>query len=246
MKQNQLEAIYRQYQPIDCIILDFDGTFIREHILIIWVLFLLIKSKLSIKRKFLFFFNSFSRGAISSLFSSGRLTSEWAVRLAYKTFQGIDVNTIDEMINYKKGKKGYAVNLNTEVTDILEIMLCNTSVMPEIWIYSQGSFNYVIRKFMQRRDVKDCLNKIGICADSIIINANELETDDNGKFTGTLSGKIQTKFNRINDLNKNTVFIGDSKDEAALKKMELQTVKFINWTNVGATGRSPLHGISNI
>ena len=233
MKQAKLERICRQYQPIDCIILDFDGTFIQEHILITWVMFLLVKSKLTIKQKCLFFFNSFFRGAVSMLFSSQTLTSEWAVKLAYKTFKGIDINTIDHMLNYKNKQKGYIVNLNTKLTKLLAL-LYNSSGMPEIRVYSQGSFNYVIQKFIQRSDVKKCLNRIGICADSIVINANELETDKNKKFTGILSSKVQTKFNRINNLNKNTVFIGDSKDEAALKKINLQTIKFINWKKLSA------------
>lgn len=87
---------------------------------------------------------------------------------------------------------------------------------------------------MERKDVKDRLSKIGISPDSIIIDANELETDDNNKFTGILSGRIQTKFNRVKNINENTIFIGDGKDEAALKKTGLQAVKFINWKKLPA------------
>lgn len=229
IKQNKIEKIFRQDKTIESIILDFDGTFIKEHILIIWVLFLLLKSRLSINQKIFFFFNSFFRGIASMIFSSCSLTSEWAVQFAYKTFRGIDINTVNHMLNYKKGKKTYAVNLNTAMTDMLAVLLRNTRAVPEISIYSQGSFTYVIRAFLQRQDVKACLENMGIGINSIVINANELETDDNGRFTGNLSGKIQTKFNRIHHMDKSAVFIGDSRDEAVIKKMGLQAVKFINW-----------------
>ena len=101
-------------------------------------------------------------------------------------------------------------------------------------IESQGSFNYIIKAFLNRKDVEAMLNQTGICGKSISIKANELEIDKQGKFTGRLAGGVRTKYNRIYQIKKNALFIGDEKDEAVLRKTGVQGVSFVNWKKLVA------------
>lgn len=214
---------------VGTIALDFDGTLINEHVLTRWVRFLLLKSDLSVGRKCLFLLDSVIRGGVSMIFSSRMSTSVWSVKLAYSTFRGIDKNTIGEMINHRGHSGAFAITLNPTVLNLLEILRSRQKPKPDIEIHSQGAFTDAIRTFLNRKDVENRLKTLGMYPESITIVANNLEMNDAGKCTGKLIGAVCTKFDRIRKCRENTLFIGDDKDEAALRTMGVGKVRFLNW-----------------
>lgn len=237
----KLFPIQFQNEQIDLIVVDFDTTLIRENTLIQWVLFLLLKSDLTSKRKFFLLLNSFYRGLVSMLFSLFPSMAERAVRIAYKTFEEVEVKTVYDLVSNKlQWKGGYAINLNTKLLKVLQAIMdyskTNTASKSKIVIYSQGSFMLAIKAFLQRKDVISQLKKAGIWIDrsnktSIIANNLEIMND---RFTGKLISPILTKYNRLKMLPENSIFIGDNKDEAALRRMGENTVKFLNWKRIPA------------
>lgn len=222
--------------PVGTIALDFDGTLINEHVLTRWVRFILLESEMTIARKCVFLFDSFVRGGLSLIFASRIATSVWAVKLAYRTFRGIDINTIEEMINYQDRKGVFALTLNTAVLRLLKDLLAGQNPKPRIEIHSQGSFAAAIRSFLKRRDVAARLKALDIPLESIAVFANTMAVDRHGKFTGRLRGGICTKFSRIKNLKTDTLFIGDDKDEAALHLMDPGKFRFLNWKKWGVRG----------
>lgn len=233
--------------PPGIIVLDFDGTFIRESILVKWVLFLLLHENLPLHRKIHFFCSSMCRGFLSLFFSSFPATSEQAVKTAFKAFRGINGSSIEKMICHRMSfpfrfmrilpsgisADPHTVHLNPQLLAILRKIFSENAVFPEIRIYSQGSFPLAIRSFLQREDVRNELRHMGIQPEKIILDVNEPEIGADGSFTGRLQGRIRTKYNRIYHLDENCLFIGDDADERVIRKTGLHHLHFINWKKWG-------------
>lgn len=211
------------------IAMDFDDTLINGHVLTNWVRFVFLKSDLTLIRKLVFLTESFFRGMLSMLLASWPATSEWAVKCAFNAFRGIDVSTVDKMINYRGDDRKFVIDLNSALLEVLESLLSRGNPVPDIEIHSQGSFMYAIRTLLSRNDVKHRLETYGISPESITIIANNLEINDNGRFTGKLIGVICTKFSRTRKIKNNALFIGDDKDEAVIRKFKAKKFRFINW-----------------
>ncbi|GBC61045.1 hypothetical protein DENIS_2005 [Desulfonema ishimotonii] len=232
------DLIPRTTQPAERIVLDFDGTLIREHILTSWVRFILFRSDMPSRRKFLFFFSSLWRGIASVLLSPHPARAEQAVRIAFKAFSGVEKQTLSDLVHHRSGKKqAYAISLNTELLPLLSAIRENMPPETGIQICSQGSSADAIREFLNRPDVASRLKGAGISADTIPVLANEMETDRAGHFTGKLKGHVVTKFNRLEQIRNHPIFIGDDKDEAALRKSGIRTEAFINWKKEAAPRR---------
>ena len=105
---NEVTDSMSQNQDTFTIYVDFDATFINENFLIKWVLFVLLESGMSVTKKFSFSLKSFYRGVLSLLSASHPGSSKWAVRLAYKTFEGIEIDIVNEFISYERNNGSYA------------------------------------------------------------------------------------------------------------------------------------------
>jgi hypothetical protein len=217
-----------------CIALDFDGTLISEHVLISWVLFLLRHSGWPAKRRLSFMVKSVVRGAAAMIFSRWPACAPWAVRTAFGAFDGVEERTLAALVHFRANRrppeKARALNLNPAVAAILKRLVESCRMHPEICIYSQGSCREVIQQFLGRADVRDRFDEIGVSAASVLIHANVLETDGEGRFTGAVQGDILTKFTRLHMMPDQAVFIGDDEDESVFKRMDRGcTVRFVNW-----------------
>jgi len=167
------------------------------------------------------------------LLSRYRNQSERAVAIAYRTFRDIEVESILDLMRsrpvWKSG--GRAINLNVELVQVLQKVIESirrkTASEPKVVISSQGSFALAIGTFLERDDVVAQMARINIRIDPDSIVANRLEVMD-GRFTGKLTAPVITKYNRLKLFPKNSVFIGDDKDEAVLRRMARSRVKFVN------------------
>ncbi len=219
---------------VEVLIVDFDKTFIRENLLTQWVLSLLLGARLSGRSKISFFLKSLYGGISSILLSRRQSQAERAVRIAYKTFQGIEIESIQDLIGKKSIWKndGHAINLNIPLVQILRRVVDSirreTSREPRVIISSQGSSALAIKTFLEREEVAEQMARLEIRVDSDSIIANRPEVVD-GRFTGRLIAPIITKYNRLKLFPKNSVFIGDDKDEAVLRQMANSGVKFVNY-----------------
>lgn len=228
--------------PVAHIIVDFDNTLIRENLLIEWVLSILLESRISFKDRLGFLLKSICRGLLSILLSRYPCFSERAVRIACGTFRDVQITSLhDLMLKKQRWKKGYAINLNIELVAVLEKIMAEVrqlkSTEPRIVITSQGSFTSAIRLFLKRQDVLQQLTKAGIPvepADEYSIIANRLEVSNN-RFTGRLIPPVITKHNRLKSLPQNALFVGDGKDEAAIKRSGVSGVTFINYRKDSAS-----------
>ncbi len=209
---------------ISRVMIDFDETFIKEQTLVTWVFHIFFHSELSFSGKIVFLIKALFMGAISILASGCKATSECGVRIAYMAFKGIKTATMDDMI-----KKG-ALNLNKNTMMILRDVMKKTRHKPLFFIVSQGSPHCLIRRFLKKEDVMIFFKSIGIDPQSIIIHANNMESE-NGKFTGKIRNPVETKFSRIEKMVPGMVFIGDGKDEKLLKNLLIRDVRFINREN---------------
>ena len=229
-------------EPIDYLVIDFDKTLIRENLLIEWVLFLLFQSNFDFKERMTFLLKSICRGLTSFLLSQFSCFSERAVEIAYGNFRNVRTKSIHELIYEKsKWKKGFAINLNTDLLEILQKILIvirpGTSSRPKIIITSQGSFALAIRIFLERQDVVEHMKSAGISVDTSRkdhIIANRLEAIDD-RFTGLAIPPVVTKHNRFASFPPNALFVGDGKDEYALKRMGKTDVTFINYKKIAAS-----------
>jgi hypothetical protein len=228
-------------ESIDSIVVDFDQTFIRESLLIQWVLFIVFNSTIAPQKRLMFLFKSICRGFLSISLSHSPRYCEQAVRSAFGALSGFPVSNIDDFILHRWKRKGrYAINLNTDLLQVLQntisILRNNNLPRPRLIISSQGSFLLAIRTFLRREDVVAQLARISICpffgADTgSTFITNQLETRE-GKFTGRLIPPVVTKYNRLQLFPGNTLFIGDGKDEAILKRLDGSGVRFLNYTKI--------------
>ena len=231
---NEVTYSMSQAQDTFTIYVDFDETFINENFLIKWVLFVLLESGMSVTKKLFFSLKSFYRGVLSLLSASHPGSSKWGVRLAYKTFEEIEIDIVNEFISYERSN-GHMLSLNTKVIRILEHSihyLAQYVSTPHITIYSQGTFKYAIETLLKREDVATQLKNSGITIGSV--RANTLKRIHN-KFTGELSSSTITKHTRVEELSKNSansLFIGDNKDEEAIKKIGKGNINFLNYSKV--------------
>lgn len=229
-------------QPIaevpDVIVVDFDKTFIRENLLTAWVFFVLFKSRLQQRKKLLFLFKGFTRGVTSFLLSHHSSWAELAVKIAYGTFRNVPTESLRGFIMNRTGRTGgFTLTLNTELVAVLQRLIGmaqpEASSQPKIVISSQGSSHFAITTFLTRPDVVEALRKAGIGIDpadnrSIVANSQEVINDH---FTGRLLPPIITKYNRLHAFPEKALFVGDSKDEWALRTLGKNQVKirFINY-----------------
>ena len=223
------------------IVVDFAETLVKERPMIEWVLFELKNREVSLWRRFLFMFNSFTRGLLSIVFGRFRATSEWAAKVAYMSFRGVSEKSLERMINQKK------LNLNPEAMELLSSLKLVWEAFPpefrrDMWgedplhsddpshllgvsIYSQGTCARAIELFTQRQDVVEALEQMGFHVSSIV--ANKLELMD-GRFTGHITGRIITKYSKIESLPKGSIFIGDNRDQKVIIGMKDGEFEFIN------------------
>ncbi len=223
------------------IVVDFAETLVKERPMIEWVLFELKNREVPLWRRVLFMFNSFTRGFLSIVFGRFRATSEWAAKVAYMSFRGVSEKSLERMINHKK------LNLNPEAMDMLSSLKLVWEAFPpelrrnfcggglqlsedpphllEFSIYSQGTCAKAIELFTQRQDVVEALKQVGFHVSSIV--ANNLELSD-GRFTGRITGRIITKYSKIEGLPKGSIFIGDNRDQKVIIRMKDREFEFIN------------------
>jgi hypothetical protein len=186
-------------------------------------------------------FNSFTRGFLSMVFGRFRATSEWAAKVAYMSFKGVSEKSLKRMINHNK------LNLNPEAMELLSSLKLVWEGFPpelhgnlrggglkrsedpphllEFSIHSQGTCARAIELFTQRQDVVEALEQMGFRVSSIM--ANNLELSD-GKFTGRITGRIVTKYSKIESLPKGSIFIGDNRDQKIVIRMKDREFEFIN------------------
>lgn len=221
-----------------CIALDFDGTLIREHVPVAWVLFLLRRSGWPAGRRFSFLLKSIARGAAAMALSRWPACAPLAVRAAFAAFRGVEEESLEKLVDCRKMRRGaldaYVLNLNPAVTAMLGEIVASWGVPPEIRIYSQGSSREVIRQFLGRTDVRERFAAIGIQTPAIAVYANVLETDGCGCFTGVIRSGVLTKFSRPAMLPEHAIFIGDDGDEGVFRRVGGKVpVRFINWRRHG-------------
>lgn len=222
-------------RPEPCrIVLDFDGTLISEHLLIVWVLFLLRCSGWPAKRKMGFMVKSLLRGGAAMMLSRRPVWAPRAVRTAFGTFRGVEEKSLAALVQSRSARrrpaKANTLNLNPAVMTIVEHIVASSRRIPEIHIVSQGSSRDAVRQFIRRSDVRDRFEAIGISTASLLLHANQMETDGDGRYTGVIQGDILTKFNRIDMMPGDTFFIGDDEDEIILKRRGGNSrINFINW-----------------
>jgi hypothetical protein len=217
------------------IVVDFDGTLTEEHFLVQWVLFTLFRSKTAGVNKPVFLLRSLCSGIAALWLSRDPSQSERAVRLAYKSLQGAEADSLDALVAHRPfWKRGFALNLNRRTLTILKHLLTHSqtgsSKGAKVVIWSQGAPKTAIESFLRRIDVSQSLIQAGIQVDptdSDAILANQLIVDDD-RFTGQLQPPVTTKFNRLHFLPPDAVLVGDDEDEAAFFKLGRKPVRFIN------------------
>ena len=160
------------------VFVDFDATLIQENFLVQWVRFSVLKSRLPLLTKLIFMVKSFLRGTASIAASRFQRGSEWAVRLAYRTFEGVHEEEIGNFINFLNNNRHF-INLNGNTLNIMAVVCAiirrTMGSDPKIVIYSQGSSECAIRAFLGRPDVRMEFERSGITHDplrSISIRAN--------------------------------------------------------------------------
>ncbi len=247
-------TLSQEKQGIRTIVLDFDGTMTCENILPNWVFFLLLRPGMPFDQKLFFFCSSMVRGFLSLLFSRFARTAEKGVKLSYMNFKGIKTDTVEKLICgpaprllsiinllwYGKSPDEMAIHLNRKLVPVLRHVIQHCETMPEIRIYSQGSFPLAIQSFLQRQDVKTALDSVGICSDAVSLEVNEPEMEKDSFFTGRLKGKIRTKYSRIYGLDESCIFIGDDADERVIRRAGLNKVRFVNWKTIFVSVKNSL------
>jgi len=248
-------TVSQEKQEIRTVAVDFDGTVTWEHILPNWVFFLLLRQGMCFRQKIFFFCGSMVRGFLSLLFSRFPHLAEKGVKLSYMNFKGMETDTVEELIcgpaprflrlisRFQHGENPdeMIIHLNRKLMPVLRHVTGMCRTMPEIIIYSQGSFPLAIRTFLQRSDVKNALNSVGICSEAVLLEVNEPEIKKDKIFTGRLKGKIHTKYNRICNLNESCLFIGDDADERVIRRAGLEKVRFVNWKRISISVKNPLN-----
>jgi len=217
-----------------CIALDFDGTLILEHVPIVWVLFLLRFSNWTLIRRLAFMVKSAVRGTAALMLSRGAAWAPWAVRATFGAFKGVEVASLAALVHGAPMPSTpgsvHTLHLNPSVMTILRAILGSFRSHPEVHVYSQGSSREVVQRFLDRSDVRKCFNEIGVSPAAIVVHANRMIADRNGCFTGAVEGMILTKFNRLEMMPHQAVFIGDDEDERILNRLPLEKrIQFINW-----------------
>ncbi|MEZ4527556.1 MAG: hypothetical protein R2941_16670 [Desulfobacterales bacterium] len=238
-----MKTLMQKNSSIRTLVLDFDGTLICENILPNWVLVILLHPGLCLRQKVLFFCNSMIRGFLSLLFSRFAKTAERGVKVACMNFRGIETDTAEKLIcgpaprllrlisRFLHGTHPdeTAIHLNQKLLPVIQHVIEQCETVPEIRIYSQGSFPLFIRMFLQRKDVESALQRAGIRADAVFLEVNEAEMKKNRVFTGRLREPVRTKYSRIYGLDESCLFIGDDADERVIRKSGLENVRFVNW-----------------
>lgn len=217
------------------IAIDFAETLVRERPMIKWVLFELRYGNRSIWWKILFIINSFARAVISIIFGKFRYTNEWSARLAYKNFKGMTEDSIKCLVNATKGGK-YLLNINHKfigvISEIQKDKKLSDKEHIELSIHSQGTCKKMIDLFIDRDDIKSSFDTMKIKVTKIY--ANNLEVSK-GKFTGNIIGQIITKHNKIDNIPKGCIFIGDNHDEKAILSSKSRDFEFINLQRIHET-----------
>lgn len=231
---DQMNMPHEHRIGVRCIALDFDGTLISEHVLIAWVLFLLRHSGWPAKRRLSFLVKSVFRGGAAMIVSRRPAWAPWAVRTAFGAFAGVEKKTLADLVyfraNGRPAKKKHVLNLNPAVMALLKSIVKSCGIHPEIRVYSQGSSREVIQQFLERADVRDRFNEIGVSAASVAVHANGMAIDGGGRFTGAIQEDIVTKFSRLRAMPDQSVFIGDDEDENVFKQLGGGcTIRFVNW-----------------
>ncbi len=207
---------------------DFAETLVRERPMVKWVLFELINGNSPIWWKIFFAINSFVRGVISIVFGKFRYTSEWSARLAYKNFKGINENNIKCLVNDTKGGR-YLLNINPKFIGVISKIRKDKKLSDEehveLSIHSQGTCKKMIELFIDRDDIKSSFDIMKIKVTEIY--ANNLEVYK-GKFTGNIIGQVITKHNKVDNIPKGCIFIGDNHDEKTIINSESRNFEFIN------------------
>lgn len=222
------------------IIVDFDKTFIKEHLLIQMILFTVFFSPMHFLSRLRFFIRAALCGLLSPVLSRFRSTNDMGVKIAYSSLRGISESMILEFVDRRK-RNGYWINVNEHTIKILN----EIDKFPKIWeagipsliVSSQGSPRIAIEWFMNRVDVKERiadLSNYKSLIPSLTCNANIMEFR-NGIATGRLVAPIISKTQRLQQVMKSTdpcIFIGDSEDERAIKQNITPNVCFLNVNKV--------------
>lgn len=204
------------------IAVDFAETLVKERPMIEWVLFELRNEEISLWQKLRFLLNSFTRGPLSIVFGKFQATSRWAAKLAYASFKGLSEKSLENFVNNK-------LNLNHRLIDVISAIKQRRGIKPQISIHSQGTCSIAIELFTKRSDVSEAISQAGFYISSIV--ANQMEVKE-GKFTGKLIGHIITKHNKHLGIPKGSIFVGDDRDEKAIKKLKDKEFEFINYNNL--------------
>lgn len=168
-----------------CIVLDFDGTLISEHLLTAWVLFLFHRAGWPARRRLTFLIKSLVRGAVAMIFSRWPACEALSVRTAFGAFRNVEEKSLEALVQHRatSGRRNgmHVLNLNPVVLSILDHLAASSDGMPEIHIVSRGSSRDAIRHFLKREDVCGRFESIGISVDAVSIQANDMETDGDGR-----------------------------------------------------------------
>lgn len=201
------------------VVIDFDGTFIRENLLIAWVLFVLRRSPLRARCKLRFLLRAGSRGIAAYVLSHFSKRAESAVAIAYGVFRDTPVADLRDFILNRSPRSGsFALNPNPELLAVAADLLDPArrhGTAARLVLTSQGSCAFAVRTLLTRPDVVAALRQHGIRldpGDHQAIIANRAEVVD-GRFSGRLLPPIVTKYNRRRLFPKGAVFIGDDRDE---------------------------------
>lgn len=220
-------------EPPPKLLVDFDGTLIRERFLIQWVRYLLKDPRMTHRRRIHFFLKVLFLGPAARWLSRYSRFSAASVRLAYRVFRNMDVRTIERMIDEMdlriQGRGG--LTLNPGALELLETMVRNGRFV-EIWIVSQGAPEPAIHWFLKRPEMAAVLAAMGTSAKRIKVLANRLVVASDGRFSGLLNEPVHTKFSRIDLLRDGDVMIGDHGDERVFRRRRVQAGKFVNWKTV--------------
>lgn len=216
------------------LILDFDGTLILEHLLTAWVRFLLRHSGWPAGRRLAFLVKSLARGAAAMILSRCPAGEALSVRTAFGAFRGVEEESLAALVRHRKARPRpggiYALNLNPAVMSILEHLAASVGRAPPMEIVSRGSSREAVRRFLAREDVRRRLESMGISPDAIAVHANDMETDGAGRYTGAIRGNALLKWNRMEKMPRDALFIGDAEDERILRRGAGRCrAAFLNW-----------------
>ena len=218
------------------IVVDFDKTFIKEHLLVQLILYTVLYPSMHPLWRLRLFIRAAVFGMLSLVLSRFRSTNDSGVRIAYRALRGITKSMISEFVD-GRGRNGFRINVNDQAIQILNEIVKFTKTWrggrPSLTVSSQGSPQLAIERLLQRDDVKQKIagfSALESVVPSLACHANSLEFRS-GIATGRLTAPIVSKTQRLRQLmgsREPCIFVGDSEDESAVKRIIMPKVCFLN------------------